>query len=363
MRQRMRIAQVAPLHESVPPQAYGGTERVVDVLTEELVAMGHEVTLFASGDSVTNAELVPVCPRSLRLDPECKDPYAWQELELALVAKQHARFDVVHFHLDYHHFSLSRELDLPNVTTLHGRLDLPGLAELYREFSDMPLVSISDDQRKPLPSARWVKTIYHGLRLGPDMFNPSPEDCLVFVGRLSREKRPDRAIEIAGALGMRLKIAAKIDEADRAYYERELTPLFEQPHVEFLGELDEPRKLELMGSAKGLLMPIDWPEPFGLVAIEAMACGTPVLAFRRGSMPEVIDEGVSGLLVDDVPQAIAAAPRLLAMPRTAVRQAFDRRFTARRMAHDYVKVYEQIVHSASRAQPEHRQGLEGECAA
>lgn len=359
----MRIAQVAPLHESVPPQAYGGTERVVDVLTEELVAMGHEVTLFASGDSVTSAELVPVCPRSLRLDPECKDPYSWQELELALVAKQHTRFDVVHFHLDYHHFSLSRELALPNVTTLHGRLDLPGLAALYHEFSDMPVVSISDDQRKPLPGARWVKTVYHGLRLGPDKFSASPEDYLVFVGRLSREKRPDRAIEIAASLGMKLRVAAKIDDADRAYYERELAPLFERPHVEFLGEVDEPRKLELMGKAKGLLMPIDWPEPFGLVAIEAMACGTPVLAFRHGSMPEVIDEGVSGLLVDDMPQAIAATPHLLALPRAAVRQAFDRRFTARRMAEDYVEVYEHILHSANRAAPENREDLEGECAA
>jgi glycosyltransferase involved in cell wall biosynthesis len=359
----MRIAQVAPLYESVPPKAYGGTERVVHVLTEELVAMGHEVTLFASGDSATSAQLVPICPRSLRLDPECEDPYAWQELALALVAKEHARFDVVHFHLDYHHFSLSRALALPNVTTLHGRLDLPGLAELYEEFKDMPLVSISDDQRTPLPNARWLRTIHHGLRLGPDTFNASPADYLVFVGRLSREKRPDRAIAIAGAVGMKLKVAAKIDDADRAYYERELLPLFEQPHVEFLGELDEPRKLELMGKAKAFLMPVDWPEPFGLVAIEAMACGTPVLAFRQGAMPEVIEEGVSGVLVDDVPEAIAAMPRLLGLPRAGVRQAFDRHFTARRMADEYVEVYEYIARSSNRTSAEKRRVLPGERAA
>jgi glycosyltransferase involved in cell wall biosynthesis len=339
----MRIAQVAPLYESVPPQAYGGTERVVSVLTEELVAMGHEVTLFASGDSVTSANLVAVCPRSLRLDPECHDTLAWHQLELATLARQHASFDVLHFHVDYLHFGLSRALDLPQLTTLHGRLDLPELGPLYEEFSDMPVVSISYDQRKPLPRANWLATVYHGLSIGPEHFNPSPEDYLVFVGRISREKRPDRAVEIANALGMKLKVAAKVDESDRAYYDEEIAPLFANPLVEYLGELDEAHKLELMGKSRALLMPIDWPEPFGLVAIEAMACGTPVLAFRRGSMPEVIDEGVTGLLVEDMPGAIAATPRLIELPREQVRATFERRFSARGMAESYVRAYESVV--------------------
>jgi glycosyltransferase involved in cell wall biosynthesis len=344
----MRIAQVAPLHESVPPQAYGGTERVVHVLTEELVAMGHEVTLFASGDSVTQGELVSVCRRSLRTDAEAHDPLAPHQLELAQVMRHRARFDVIHFHIDYLHYALSRALNLPQVTTLHGRLDLPELAPLYDEFSDMPVVSISDDQRKPLPQANWAATVYHGLAIAPEHFNPTPDDYLVFVGRVSPEKRVDRAIEIATALGMKLKVAAKIDEADRTYYEREVAPLLEQRLVEFLGECDEQRKLELMSKARALLMPIDWPEPFGLVAIEAMACGTPVLAFRRGSMPEVIDDGVTGLLVDDMPSAIAATRRISGLSREAVRAGFDRRFGARRMADDYVRVYERIIARSSR---------------
>lgn len=339
----MRIAQVAPLYESVPPQAYGGTERVVSVLTEELVAMGHEVTLFASGDSVTSAKLHAVCPRSLRLDPDCHDTMAWHQLELAMVARQHASFDVIHFHVDYLHFGLSRALELPQLTTLHGRLDLPELGPLYEEFSDMPVVSISYDQRKPLPRANWLSTVHHGLAIGPEHFNASPGDHLVFVGRISREKRPDRAVEIANALGMKLKVAAKIDEADQAYYYDEIAPLFDNPLVEFLGELDEARKLELMGTARALLMPIDWPEPFGLVAIEAMACGTPVLAFRRGSMPEVIDDGVTGLLVEDMPGAIEATRRISDLSRDQVRATFDRRFSARRMAESYVQTYERII--------------------
>jgi glycosyltransferase involved in cell wall biosynthesis len=339
----MRIAQVAPLYESVPPQAYGGTERVVSVLTEELVAMGHEVTLFASGDSVTSAKLVPICPRSLRLDPECRDNLAWHQLELAQLARQRDSFDVVHFHIDYLHFGLSRELGWPQLTTLHGRLDLPELGPLYEEFSDMPVVSISYDQRKPLPRANWVGMVHHGLSIGAEHFNPSAEDYLVFVGRISREKRPDRAVEIASAVGMKLKVAAKIDESDRAYYDDEISKLFENPLVEYLGEADETRKLELMGKARALLMPIDWPEPFGLVAIEAMACGTPVLAFRRGSMPEVVDEGVTGVLVEDMPGAIAAVDEISRLSREQVRATFDRRFSARRMADDYLQVYERVA--------------------
>jgi glycosyltransferase involved in cell wall biosynthesis len=343
----MRIAQVAPLYEAVPPRMYGGTERVVHVLTEQLVAMGHEVTLFASGDSVTSAKLVAPCRHSLRLDPDCHDTLALHQLELALLAKRRSDFDVVHFHVDYLHFTLSRALGLPQLTTLHGRLDLPELPALYDEFSDMPLVSISDAQRTPLPQANWLATVYHGLAIGAEHFNPHPEDYLVFVGRISREKRPDRAVAIAKALGSKLKIAAKVDPADRDYYEREIAHLFQSPLVEDKGELDEASKLDLIGRARALLMPIDWPEPFGLVAIEAMACGTPVLAFRCGSMPEVIDDGVTGFLVDDMPGAVAATRQLTNLPRELVRATFDRRFNPRRMAQDYEQAYERIVQSRS----------------
>jgi glycosyltransferase involved in cell wall biosynthesis len=345
---QMRIAQVAPLHESVPPKAYGGTERVVHALTEELLALGHQVTLFASGDSVTSAELVAPCRRSLRLAPQCHDSLAWHQLELALLAKQHTRFDLVHFHLDYLPFVLSRALNLPQLTTLHGRLDLPDLAPLYGEFSDMPLVSISDEQRRPLPLANWIATVYHGLDIGPNRFNPAPEDYLAFVGRISPEKGVDRAVDIAKAVGSKLKVAAKIDAADREYFEREIAHLFNQPLVEYLGELDEASKLELMAKSRALLMPIDWPEPFGLVAIEAMACGTPVLAFRRGSMPEVIDEGVTGLLFEDVKGAIAGIDRISTLSRHQVRRRFDQRFGARRMAQDYLRAYENVLAMHSR---------------
>ncbi len=339
----MRIAQVAPLHESVPPQAYGGTERVVHVLTEELVAMGHDVTLFASADSVTSAHLVPISPRSLRLDSSCCDPFAWHQLQLAEVARRARDFDVLHFHVDHLHFALSRALDWPQLTTLHGRQDLPELQALYAEFSDMPLVSISNAQRSPVPGALWHANVYHGLAIGQERFVANPDDYLVFVGRISREKRPDRAVELARALGMKLKVAAMIAAADEPYWKAEIEPLFRDPLVEFLGERDEHDKLDLSGRAKALLMPIDWPEPFGLVAIEAMACGTPVLAFRRGSMPEVIDEGVSGFLVDDMRDAVDAARRALALPRERVRECFDRRFNASRMARDYVLAYEHLL--------------------
>lgn len=345
----MRIAQVAPLHESVPPQAYGGTERVVSVLTEELVAMGHEVTLFASGDSVTSAKLVAPCPRSLRLDADCHDTLASHQVELAWLARRAATFDVIHFHVDYLHYALSRALDLTQLTTLHGRLDLPELGAVYDEFTDMPVVSISNDQRKPLPQANWLATVYHGLAIDAEHFNPSPDDYLAFVGRISREKRPDRAIEIALELGRKLKIAAKIDNADREYYEQEIAPLVDHPLVEYLGEVPEDRKLELMARSQALLMPIDWPEPFGLVAIEAMACGTPVLAFRCGSMPEVVDDGVSGVLVEDLAGACASLERLTNLPRERVRATFDSRFGARRMADDYVRAYERVIELKARS--------------
>lgn len=344
----MRIAQVAPLHESVPPQLYGGTERVVHVLTEQLVAMGHDVTLVASGDSVTSARLLAPCERSLRLDPNCRDTLAWHQLQLAALARERTEFDVIHFHIDYLHFCLSRALGVRQLTTLHGRLDLPELAPLYDEFADMPVVSISDDQRKPLPQAQWLGTVYHGLDIGPEHFRATPEDYLAFVGRISHEKRPDRAVELARALGMRLRVAAKIDAADRDYYEREIAPLFAEPHVDFVGELDEDAKLKLMAGARALLMPIDWPEPFGLVAIESMACGTPVLAFRRGSMPEVVDHGVSGLLVEDMKEAVAVADNLLTLPRELVRATFERRFSGRRMAESYLALYEKLVENRQR---------------
>lgn len=316
------------------------------VLTEELVALGHEVTLFASGDSITSANLVAPAPRSLRLDPDCQDTLVAHQIELAWVTERRHAFDVIHFHVDYLHYALSRSLALPQLTTLHGRLDLPDLPALYDEFADMPVVSISNDQRKPLPQASWLGTVYHGLDIGPEYYQETPEDYLVFVGRISREKRPDRAVKIARALGMKLKVAAKVDGADRAYYESEIEPLFRDPLVEFLGEVDEDHKLQLMGGARAFLMPIDWPEPFGLVAIEAMACGTPVLAFRCGSMPEVIDDGTTGILVDDMAQAADATRRAMDLPRDRVRAMFDQRFSPRRMADDYLALYERIAQSS-----------------
>jgi glycosyltransferase involved in cell wall biosynthesis len=339
----MKIAQIAPLYESVPPVAYGGTERVVHYLTEELVAMGHDVTLFASGDSKTSAELVPGCERALRLDPDCRDPLAHHMLMMAEIAKQRARFDVFHFHIDYLHFLLSRLANLPQLTTLHGRLDLPELEGIYERFDDMPLVSISDAQRAPIARANWLATVPHGLPRDELYLTESPSDYFAFIGRISPEKRVDRAIEIATALGVPLKIAAKVDRADKEYHEREIAPLLDNPLVEFVGEIGQEDKASFLGNARALLFPIDWPEPFGLVMIEAMACGTPVVAFRNGSVPEVIEDGISGFIVDDMKQAIEASSRVDRLSRVQVREVFERRFTARRMAENYVKVYRQIA--------------------
>jgi len=339
----VKIAQVAPLYESVPPQLYGGTERVVSYLTEELVRQGHEVTLFASGDSVTSARLISTCRRALRLDPNCVDQLAHHLVLLEEVFHRAEGFDVLHFHVDYLHFPWSRRIPIRHVTTLHGRLDLPDLVPLYREYSEMPVVSISDDQRKPLPWLNWLATVPHGLP--PDLHDcgHGPGPYLVFLGRISPEKGVDRAIEIAGRAGLPLKIAAKVDRADREYFEQVIRPLLDQPHAEYLGEVDEKTKGELLGGAYALLFPIDWPEPFGLVMIEAMACGTPVIAFRRGSVPEVMVDGRTGFVCDSVDEAVAAVGRLSEVPRREVRRVFEERFTAERMARDYVAIYERLL--------------------
>ncbi len=339
----MKIAQVAPLYESVPPKLYGGTERVVSFLTEELVRQGHDVTLFASGDSETTAELVPVGTRSLRLSEGCIDPLAHHILLIERVARCAPQFDIVHYHIDYMHYPVSRRVPVPQVTTLHGRLDIPDLLPLYREFDDMPVVSISDNQRIPLPNANWQETIPHGLPLGLFKFNPRPDDYVAFLGRISPEKRVDRAIEIARRANLRLKIAAKIDHADQEYFETEIKHLFEQPHVEYVGEINEEQKEEFLGRAQALLFPIDWPEPFGLVMIEAMACGTPVIAFRRGAVPEVIDDGITGCICEDIDQAVKATGNVAQWDRDRCRRQFEERFSIERTARKYLGLFGQLT--------------------
>jgi glycosyltransferase involved in cell wall biosynthesis len=339
----MKIAQIAPLVESVPPQGYGGTERVVSYLTEALVDMGHEVTLFASGDSVTAARLVAVAERGLRLDPRHRDPLVWTTLLIDQVFESASRFDILHFHIDYQHFPLARRCRTPSVTTLHGRQDLPDLAALYRHFRERPLVSISDSQREPLPGANWCATIHHGLPADLYRFHPEPADYFAFVGRLSPEKRVDRAIDIATTCGTRLRIGAKVDPADRDYFESVVRPLLSHPLVEYVGEVSEKDKGDFIGGARALLFPIDWPEPFGLVMIEALACGTPVLSYAGGSVPEVLEHGVTGYIVSDRQQAIAAARRIDRIDRRRCRQAFEDRFTARVMAERYLEVYRSLA--------------------
>lgn len=335
----MRIAQVSPLYESVPPQSYGGTERVVSYLTEELVRKGHDVTLFASGDSVTKGRLIPASPRSLRLDPHCVDQLAHHVVMLERVMRQAREFDVIHFHIDYLHFPLSSRQRTPHLTTLHGRLDLPDLVPLYREFSDMPVVSISHAQRKPLRMANWLGTVHHGLPDDLYTYREEPGSYLAFLGRISPEKRLDRAIRIAQRVGMPLKIAAKVDRVDREYFAQVIEPLLGGPNVEYLGEAGEGEKNELLGHAHALLFPIDWPEPFGLVMIEALACGTPVVAFRCGSVPEVLEHGITGFVVDTMDEAVRAVERVSTLSRRRCREAFERRFTASRMADDYAAIY------------------------
>jgi glycosyltransferase involved in cell wall biosynthesis len=341
----MRIAQVAPLYESVPPRLYGGTERVVSYLTEELVRLGHEVTLFASGDSDTSAKLVAACPRALWRDAGCRETLPHHVRLLELVFRDVSRFDVLHFHCDYLHFPLLRRHPCPGVTTLHGRLHVPDLRALFEEYAEAPLVSISDDQRRPLPGANWQATVYHGLPRDLHTYRDRPGDYLAFLGRLSPEKRVDRAIDIARRAGMRLKIAAKIYPEERAYFQETVEPLLRasRPWVEFLGEVGGRDKDELLGNARALLFPIDWPEPFGLVMIEALACGTPVVAWRQGSVPEVIADGVTGFVVDGVEEAVRAVGRVGGLSRRDCRLAFEERFDAARMAQGYLAVYRRLA--------------------
>jgi glycosyltransferase involved in cell wall biosynthesis len=343
----MRIAQIAPLMESVPPRLYGGTERIVSYLTEELVQLGHDVTLFASGDSVTAADLVGCAPVALRLEPRVRDPIPYYMLMLDRVRERADDFDIIHFHIDQFHFPIFRPIAGRTVTTLHGRQDLPDLKPLYLGFDDMPLVSISNAQRGPVASANFVTTVQHGIPVDQHPLIVHPRGGYVaFLGRIAAEKRPDRAIAVARALGIPLKIAAKIDRVDEAYFRETIAPLLKGPGVEFVGEIDERQKSDFLGEARALLFPIDWPEPFGLVMIEAMACGTPVLAFRAGAVPEVIDEGVTGFIVDTLEEAVAAMPRVLSLDRASVRRRFEDRFSAKRMALEYVSVYESLLERA-----------------
>jgi glycosyltransferase involved in cell wall biosynthesis len=338
----VRIAQVSPLHESVPPKTYGGTERVVSFLTEELVAAGYDVTLFASGDSVTRAKLVPVCDRALRTDPGCMDPAAHHVRLIEEVYRAAHRFDFIHFHVDYIHFPLFARHRVPHLTTLHGRLDMPDLVPLYRTFPQEPLVSISTSQRAPLPWANWQGTIHHGLPT--DLLQLAPGgQYLAFLGRMSPEKRPDRAIELARRAGLPLKMAAKIDKVDAAYFEAVIKPQMDPGIVEYVGEINEHEKQSFLGNALALLFPIDWPEPFGIVMIEAMACGTPTIAWRCGSVGEVIEDDVTGFTVTSMDEALAAIERARHFDRRRCRDRFEARFSAARMARDYVQTYRKVT--------------------
>jgi glycosyltransferase involved in cell wall biosynthesis len=339
----MKIAQIAPLMESVPPRLYGGTERIVSYLTDELVRLGHDVTLFASGDSVSSANLVPCATMALRLDSNVRDPIPYYMLMLDRVREHADEFDILHFHIDQFHFPLFRPIAHRTVTTLHGRQDLHDLKPLYLGFSDMPLVSISDEQRKPVASSNFIATVQHGIPA--DLLTPNfvPRGgYLAFLGRISPEKRPDRAIQIAHMVGIPLKIAAKVDKVDEAYFREQIEPLLTLPGIEYIGEINERGKAKFLGEASALLFPVDWPEPFGLVMIEAMACGTPVLAFRCGSVAEIVEDGVTGAIVDSMDEAVQVLPRVLSIDRRKVRRRFEQRFTVTRMAKDYLQVYRSL---------------------
>jgi glycosyltransferase involved in cell wall biosynthesis len=344
----MRIAQVAPLTEAVPPKLYGGTERVVSWLTEELVALGHEVTLFASGDSQTSAKLEATWPKALRLDGAVRDPNALHIVMLERVRRKcdDEEFDFLHFHLDYYPFSLFQRQPTPFLTTLHGRLDLPEHQPVFHTFK-APVISISNAQRRPVPQANWLRTIHHGLP--ENLLTPRPvkPSYLGVLGRIAPEKGVDRAIKIATRCGIPLKIAAKVDRADQDYYDELIKPLIESnPLVDYIGEISDREKSDFLSGALALLVPIDWPEPFGLVMIEAMACGTPVIAFNRGSVAEIVDDGLTGFIVEDELSAVAAVDRLAGLDRGEIRKVFERRFTARRMALDYLAAYRSLMEEA-----------------
>jgi glycosyltransferase involved in cell wall biosynthesis len=345
----MRIAQVSPLYEAVPPKLYGGTERVVYSLTEELVAMGHDVTLFASGDSITSATLEPMRDQAIRLDPSVKDPISLHYRMVEQIYRRKDEFDVLHFHIDYFPLSLFSRQHVPFLTTLHGRLDIQEFIDVFGTFRDAPFVSISNNQRTPIPGLNWVRTVLHGMPANLLTPQPMKQEYLAVLGRISPEKGIDKAIRIAGRAGMKLKIAAKVDNADKVYYDAVIKPLIrDNPFVDFIGEINDAQKPAFLSGAHALLFPIDWPEPFGLVMIEAMACGTPVIAYRSGSVPEVIDEGISGFIVDDEDAAVAAIRRVPELDRAKVRATFDRRWTARRMAEDYVSTYEELAQPVRR---------------
>src|SRR5215216_6276829 len=347
----MRIAQVAPLAESVPPKLYGGTERVVSWLTEELVALGHDVTLFASADSVTSASLVPVWPRAVRLSRPRPDPYSVVAVLFEVLSAKASEFDVIHCHIDWLHLPLLRRLGVPFLTTLHGRLDLPHLAHTARSFPGAPFVSISASQRAPLPDLNWIGTVHHGMPSDTCLPSLEPEGYLAFLGRIAPDKGPEAAIRLAQAAGRPLRIAAKVPRGENRYFKEKIEPLLDKDSVSFIGEVDERGKGSFLGKAAALLFPIDWPEPFGLVMIEAMACGTPVIAMRRGSVPEVVTDGVTGFVVDSHEEALTAIGRLGALDRALVRAEFEQRFTARRMAEDYVRLYHLLAGERSSVTP------------
>lgn len=338
----MRIAQVSPLSESVPPKQYGGTERVVSYLTDELVRKGHEVTLYASGDSSTTARLIPCAARSLRTDNAIRDHLALHIAMIERVAQEAANFDIIHWHLDYLPFPVASRIATPSVTTLHGRLDLKEQQAVFWKYRAMPVISISDSQRGPL-TANWINTVYHGLP--PNLYRLSTQGSgyLAFIGRISPEKRLDRAIEIAKAIGKPLKVAAKVDKTDREYFDAEIEPLLDHPLIEFIGEIGDHEKQEFLGNADALLFPIDWCEPFGLVMIEAMACGTPIVAWRKGSVPEIINVGVTGQIVESMDEAIAATREVMSLDRSLVRACFDKRFSSEVMADNYLQCYQQLT--------------------
>ncbi|MBI4318144.1 MAG: glycosyltransferase family 4 protein [Chloroflexi bacterium] len=342
----MRIAQVAPLYESVPPKLYGGTERIVSYLTEELVRRGHDVTLFASGDSVTRARLVSVYPRALRLDPTIVDQYVCLMAQVGLVYKRADEFDLIHSHVDYFTFPSMQFVRTPTLTTLHGRLDVPELQVIYRMYPDVNLVSISDSQRSPMPNAPWLSTVYNGVPLEDFPFQPRPGDYLAFLGRISPEKRTEVAIKVARKAGIKLKIAAKVDRVDRDYFEHLIKPMLKDPLVEYLGEIDQRAKGAFLGNALALIFPIDWPEPFGLAMAEAMACGTPVIATRRGSVPEIVQHGKTGFICDSIDEMVAACHEVHRLDRRACRQEVESRFSVQVMVDNYEAVYRRLVGGA-----------------